>query len=112
MCKEHKTPLSYYCNTCKKPICSDCAMFGDTHKSHQFERLKDVGDVVEPPDPGLHDCIGEVGAMDHAGGEFETQGVQLEGRGWRDECDECDAHVSICLKSWRNPCSYHNFLVI
>ena len=42
MCKEHKTPLSYYCNTCKKPICSDCAMFGDTHKSHQFERLKDV----------------------------------------------------------------------
>ena len=42
MCTQHKTPLSYYCNTCKKPICSDCAMFGDAHKSHQFERLKDV----------------------------------------------------------------------
>ena len=42
MCTQHETPLSYYCNTCKKPICSDCAMFGDAHKSHQFERLKDV----------------------------------------------------------------------
>lgn len=24
------------------PICSDCGLFGDSHKSHQFEKLKEV----------------------------------------------------------------------
>ena len=32
ICTEHKTQLNYYCNTCAKPICSDCAMFGDQHR--------------------------------------------------------------------------------
>ena len=38
-CPEHETPLNYYCSTCKRAICSDCAMFGDDHRQHQFERL-------------------------------------------------------------------------
>ncbi len=38
----HDTALNYYCNTCKKPICSDCAMFGEEHKSHEFEKLQVV----------------------------------------------------------------------
>ena len=42
MCTEHETMLNYYCNTCKRPICSDCAMFGQEHKDHEFERLNEV----------------------------------------------------------------------
>jgi tripartite motif-containing protein 37 len=38
----HDTALNYYCNTCTKAICSDCAMFGEEHKAHQFERLQVV----------------------------------------------------------------------
>lgn len=35
VCAEHdNTPMNYYCNTCKRAICSDCAMFGDDHKAH------------------------------------------------------------------------------
>jgi len=35
VCTEHdNTPMNYYCNTCKRAICSDCAMFGDEHRSH------------------------------------------------------------------------------
>ena len=33
-CQQHKTALNYYCSTCKIPLCSDCAMFGDDHKQH------------------------------------------------------------------------------
>jgi tripartite motif-containing protein 37 len=39
LCTLHDTELNYYCNTCRKAICSDCAMFGEEHRSHQFERL-------------------------------------------------------------------------
>ena len=42
LCAQHNTPLSYYCKTCKVPICSDCGLFGDQHKSHQFEKLSEV----------------------------------------------------------------------
>ncbi len=43
VCVQHdSTPMNYYCNTCKQAICSDCAMFGDEHKQHQFERLQVV----------------------------------------------------------------------
>jgi len=42
LCGEHETELNYYCNTCATPICSDCAMFGEGHKQHQFEKLQTV----------------------------------------------------------------------
>ena len=43
VCLQHdNTPLNYYCNTCRTAICSDCAMFGEEHKSHSFERLQVV----------------------------------------------------------------------
>jgi len=41
-CTEHDTELNYYCKSCEKPICSDCAMFGDSHKNHEFEKLVNV----------------------------------------------------------------------
>ena len=42
LCPQHNTTLSYFCKTCKVPICSDCGLFGDSHKGHQFEKLKEV----------------------------------------------------------------------
>jgi hypothetical protein len=30
--------------TCKKPICSDCAVMDSQHRDHKIERLKDVYD--------------------------------------------------------------------
>ena len=45
ICKQHGARLDYYCQTCKVPICSECAMFGgDRHKDHQFMRLSEVYD--------------------------------------------------------------------
>ena len=41
-CSQHEQPLIYYCTTCKKSICSDCAMFGNEHKDHKFEHLSNV----------------------------------------------------------------------
>lgn len=38
----HSQALIYYCATCEKSICSDCAMFGDDHKEHRFEHLEKV----------------------------------------------------------------------
>lgn len=36
MCELHKIKMSYYCISCAKSICSDCAMFSEAHKSHEF----------------------------------------------------------------------------
>eukprot|EP00771_Trimastix_marina_P003035 gnl/Trimastix_PCT/4217.p1 GENE.gnl/Trimastix_PCT/4217~~gnl/Trimastix_PCT/4217.p1 ORF type:complete len:535 (+),score=120.31 gnl/Trimastix_PCT/4217:93-1607(+) len=42
LCAEHNAPIQYYCTTCRVPICADCAMFGNAHKGHAFERLSAV----------------------------------------------------------------------
>jgi len=45
LCKDHGARLDYFCQTCKKPICSECAMFGgNDHKDHKFMRLGEVYD--------------------------------------------------------------------
>ena len=41
-CNLHNQLLIYYCTTCQKAICSDCAMFGSDHKEHKFEHLEKV----------------------------------------------------------------------
>ena len=41
-CAQHEQPLIYYCSTCQKSICSDCAMFGTDHRDHKFEHLEKV----------------------------------------------------------------------
>lgn len=41
-CYEHECPLNYYCNTCSKAICSDCAMFSTAHQGHEFKHLSSV----------------------------------------------------------------------
>ena len=38
----------------------------------QLERLEDVGDVVEPPNSGLHHRISQSDAVDHFGGEVQV----------------------------------------
>ena len=58
VCKEHGARLDYYCQTCKVPICSECAMFGgDKHKEHKFLRLGEVYekhcDVIKKEAVGL-----------------------------------------------------------
>ena len=41
-CAQHECPLNYYCTTCIKEICSDCAMFSPEHKGHEFQHLSSV----------------------------------------------------------------------
>ncbi|EFC39449.1 predicted protein [Naegleria gruberi] len=41
-CSSHDLPLIYYCETCKEPICSDCAMFEEKHKNHKFKKVNEV----------------------------------------------------------------------
>jgi tripartite motif-containing protein 37 len=42
-CEVHKTEkLSVYCLTCSKCICSQCALFDDTHASHSFKKLDEI----------------------------------------------------------------------
>lgn len=42
LCASHGAPLYYYCSSCTTAVCSDCAMFGDSHKGHKFEHLSMV----------------------------------------------------------------------
>jgi hypothetical protein len=65
ICKEHGAKLDYYCQTCKIPICSDCAMFGgDKHKDHKFLRLGEVYekhcDVIKKEAQGLKKRLKEL----------------------------------------------------
>jgi len=41
-CALHEAPLHYFCVTCNESICSDCAMFENKHRDHNFERLNKV----------------------------------------------------------------------
>eukprot|EP00906_Rhabdomonas_costata_P023356 RCo033616 len=43
LCPSHPNMvLNYFCNTCARCICSDCAMFDGTHRDHSFEKLSVV----------------------------------------------------------------------
>lgn len=44
-CAEHSLPFSYFCNTCSTAVCSDCAIFANSHKGHDFQHLNDVYDT-------------------------------------------------------------------
>ena len=46
--------------------------FGDLHFSDQFQRLQDVGDVIQTADSGLHDGVRKDGAVNHFGGKLEV----------------------------------------
>eukprot|EP01006_Ploeotia_vitrea_P039649 TRINITY_DN66365_c10_g1_i1.p1 TRINITY_DN66365_c10_g1~~TRINITY_DN66365_c10_g1_i1.p1 ORF type:complete len:781 (+),score=420.06 TRINITY_DN66365_c10_g1_i1:105-2345(+) len=41
-CETHRAPLYYFCKTCERAICSDCAMFTKEHTGHEFEHLSKV----------------------------------------------------------------------
>lgn len=65
LCKEHGNKMEYYCQTCKIPICSDCAMFGgDKHKDHKFMKLGEVYekhcDVIKKEAQGLKKRLKEL----------------------------------------------------
>lgn len=41
-CANHGCELNYYCMTCSSAICSDCAMFTQDHKGHDFQHLANI----------------------------------------------------------------------
>lgn len=41
-CSIHNLQLMYFCETCKKPICSDCAMLSKNHKNHEFQSINNI----------------------------------------------------------------------
>jgi len=57
-CKTHDLPLTYFCETCTQAICSDCAMFQESHRNHSFKHIKDVYgqhvNIVKKELPSLH----------------------------------------------------------
>lgn len=44
-CPHHSVDLIYYCLSCQKAVCSDCAMISSEHKNHEFGRLNEVYDI-------------------------------------------------------------------
>ena len=38
-CAEHDLEMNYYCSPCQTIICSDCKIFGDSHREHKIERI-------------------------------------------------------------------------
>ena len=94
VCKEHGAKLDYYCQTCKVPICSECAMFGgDKHKDHKFLRLGEVYekhcDVIKKEAIGLKKRLKELAK--------HTNDVQLSiekvTRAKEDKCKEIENFV-------------------
>ncbi len=41
-------------------------------KPDEFKALEDVGDVVEPSNPGLHDCVRQHRPVDHLGSKLQV----------------------------------------
>jgi hypothetical protein len=41
-CPDHDLPFTYFCETCTVSVCSDCALFSNGHKGHDFKHLRDV----------------------------------------------------------------------
>jgi hypothetical protein len=41
LCREHKNDLELICISCKKRICSHCALFG-SHKGHDYRQDQEV----------------------------------------------------------------------
>ncbi len=41
-CQQHHIKFLYYCIECKIPLCSDCYMFENDHKSHKIKKIDDV----------------------------------------------------------------------
>ena len=93
MCSEHNTALNYFCNTCKKPICSDCAMFGNEHKQHQFERLNEVYErhveVIRKEANGLRKRLKE---LNFYMGEVQTT-IERVTKGKEDKVKEIEMFV-------------------
>ena len=42
ICKKHQIEFLYYCDTCKIPLCSDCFMLEEDHKSHTIKKISEV----------------------------------------------------------------------
>ena len=94
VCKEHGARLDYYCQTCKTPICSDCAMFGgDKHKDHKFLRLAEVYekhcDVIKKEAMGLKKRLKEL--TKHMNDVQRT--IEKVTKAKEDKCKEIDNFV-------------------
>ncbi|KAL9649959.1 hypothetical protein ABK040_003078 [Willaertia magna] len=66
-CTTHSLPLIYFCETCKEPICSDCAMFEEKHKYHRFKKLSEVYkenvEIVKKESEGLKNRLNELNVL-------------------------------------------------
>ncbi|CAG9318305.1 TRIM37_2 [Blepharisma stoltei] len=66
-CSTHSLSLNYYCMTCFKAICSDCAMFGAEHKGHEFQHLSTIHEKhvksIKHKSSALRKRIAELGSI-------------------------------------------------
>ena len=42
ICKKHNIQFLYYCINCKSPLCSDCYMFENEHKTHSIKKISEI----------------------------------------------------------------------
>ena len=42
MCAKHSIQFLYFCSTCQVPLCSDCFMFENEHKTHLIKKMNEI----------------------------------------------------------------------
>ena len=42
MCVKHNIQFLYFCSTCQVPLCSDCFMFENEHKTHLIKKMNEI----------------------------------------------------------------------
>ena len=42
MCVKHSIQFLYFCSTCQVPLCSDCFMFENEHKTHLIKKMNEI----------------------------------------------------------------------
>ncbi|KAJ1981725.1 hypothetical protein H4R34_001961 [Dimargaris verticillata] len=72
-CENHDLPRTYFCLTCRTPLCSDCAMLSAEHKGHSFNKLDSV---YQSSTVGIQQQLKELERID----ETVTAGLQRLGQ--------------------------------
>ena len=42
MCAKHSIQFLYFCSTCQVPLCSDCFLFENEHKTHLIKKMNEI----------------------------------------------------------------------
>ncbi|KAJ1967904.1 hypothetical protein H4R35_006580, partial [Dimargaris xerosporica] len=72
-CDSHDLPRTYFCLTCRTPLCSDCAMLSAEHNGHSFNKLDNV---YQTSAVGIQQQLKELESID----ETVTAGLQRLGQ--------------------------------